>query len=146
MGPDPLDYLTYSSLFLLVVISVFTWMYKRSIKLKFLFKKVFQTKSKNKIGNLSAIPYASETNFEEQSKLFDLEAGQIITIIIIGTICIYPLVMVKKIANENENNLNSGTGRLLVYVSQMGLVFFFFNVIPAQIIFCNPRMMKSILR
>ena len=146
LGQDPLDYLTFSLLALLVVVSIFTWINKHSKKLEYIFKNIYPKKKSTQTGNVGDIALVTQTSTQGQSKLFDLEAGQIIASIIIGTICIYPSVMVKRIVNENENNLNSGAGRVWVYISQICLVFFFFNVFPAQIILSNPRMMKSILR
>ena len=146
LGQDPLDYLTFSLLVLLVFVSILTWINKHSEKLKYIYRNVCQSKQSNQAGNVGDIALGTQTSTQGQSKLFDLEAGQILASIIIGTICLYPSVMVKRIVNENENNLNSGAGRVWVYISQICLVFFFFNVFPAQIILSNPRMMKSILR
>ena len=146
LGEDPLDYLTFSLLALLVLVSILTWINKHAKKLKNIYRNVCQSKQSNQTGNVGDITLGTQTSGQGQSKLFDLEAGQIIASIVIGTICLYPSVMVKRIVNENENNLNSGAGRVWVYISQICLVFFFFNVFPAQIILSNPRMMKSILR
>ena len=143
---DPLGALTFTLLSLLVVCSVLTWLNKRSKKLKHLFKKVFQFKKGDEMGNLADSHFDPETSLEKQSKIFDLEAGQIITIIVIAAICFFPLLKVVTVSNENENYINSGVGKMWVYVSHICLVFLFYNIFPAQIILNNPRMMKSILR
>ena len=143
---DPLGSLTYTLLFISIFISVLTWISKRSIKIKKFMKNMCQYKKANTIGHPADIHFDTEYSFDEQSTNFDLEAGQIIAMIILAAICIYPMLMVVKLANENENNLNSGVGKIMVYVSQISLVIFIYNIFPAQIIFNNPRMLKTILR
>ena len=138
--------LTYTLLSLLVFISVLTWTSKRLKQIKHFLKKVLRYKKPNKIGSLTVIHLDNEYIFDEQSRFFDLEAGQIISIIILAAICLYPFLMVVKIANDNENNLNSGVGKILVYVSQISLVILIYNIFPAQIILNNPRMLRTILR
>ena len=65
---DPLDYLTFSVLALLVVVSILTWIDKHSKKLKNVYRNVCQSKQSNQTGNVGDIANTIGTAKQEIMK------------------------------------------------------------------------------
>ena len=138
--PGPLDYFTYIALTSLVLVSFLFWIDNHKHKLKVIWKKCISSSSPDSPTNNQM----SSNKFDEQAKLFDLKAGQTIRILFIALLCSFPTMIARAFAHRHENNINSGPGRVWVYVTQISIVFFFFNFFPANIILSNPKMMKSL--
>ena len=141
---DPLGYFTCIALSLLVLVSFLTWIDNHKHRLKVIWKKWKHCKSSSRPE--SPANHVLSNKLDAQVKLFDLTGGNIISIICIALVCSLPHLFARAFAHANENNVNSGPGRVSVYVSQISLVFFFFNFFPAVIIVSNPKMMTSLTR
>ena len=142
--PDPLGYFTYIALSLLALVSFLTWIDNHKHRLKIIWKTWTHCKSSS--SPESPANQVPGNKLDAQVKFFDLAGGKIILIVCIAWICIIPHLIARAFAHFNANNVNSGPGRVSVYVSQISLVFFFFNFFPAVIIVSNPKMMKSLTR
>ena len=143
--PGPIDYFTYVAVFILVLVSFLSWIANHKHQLKSLWKKCFFCRSLFYPGSPVNNQLLNQNN-QEQSKLFDLNAGQIIRIIVVALFCSFPAIVMRVFAHRSENNVNSGLGRVWVYINQISFAFLFINVFPAQIILSNSKMLKSLRR
>jgi len=71
---------------------------------------------------------------------------RVIGIICLAIIFILPVSIVKRMARDDETNLNSNLGRVWIFITQITIPFYYLNIFPAWIILGNPRMFNSLKR
>jgi hypothetical protein len=140
---------------IIICCSFQTWCYdKKSVILQAMktlkdIAKCKKTASTNNIPSMATIYNlpASETNskfFEKKSLL--IGAGQITLFALLTIAFLLPYYIVRRVAKQNVLLLNSGTGRIWVFLSQISLRFFYLNFFPAMVILSNSKMKRTIWR
>jgi hypothetical protein len=108
-----------------------------------------ETVSTNNIPSIATIynPPPAETNskfFEKKSLL--IGAGHMTLFALSALGFLLPANTVKRNARQNADLLNSGLGRICVFLSQLSLRLFYLNVFPAMIILSHSKMKRTLWR
>ena len=140
---------------IIICCSFQTWCYdKKSVILQAMttlkdIAKCKKTASTNNIPSIATIynPPPAETNskfFEKKSLL--IGAGHMTLFALSALGFLLPANTVKRVARQNADLLNSGLGRICVFLSQLSLRLFYLNVFPAIIILSHSKMKRTLWR
>jgi hypothetical protein len=135
---DPLSYVTYLTMALLLLTCIHIWIHSHKVLGKFL-AKVSPT-PKHEVNNTGKVGYFQET------KNIIIGAGGTLAAITMMFVFMVPLFVAKMYLGQNPDGINFGRGRAWTYIGRMTMPFLAFIILPGVTIVNNSKMRKVLMR
>jgi hypothetical protein len=136
---DPLSYVTYLTMALLLLTSIHIWIHSHNVLAKF-FAKVSPTPKPEVNNKTNKVGYFQET------KNIIIGAGGTLAAITMMFVFMVPLFVAKMYLGQNPDGINFGKGRAWTYIGRMTMPVLSFIILPGVTIVNNAKMRKVLMR